>query len=316
MSLTYIPQIRFPHPWARALRPKALAYFACAQQHPDQITPGAFIRGPSHPVIGFQLHNDISAYLHQLVNVFIHNSESHCFLVRFLLSVHIYTMFTRSEIFEIIEARRKELNLSQAELSARAFGRNDSSAVQNIRRGSAPSIEKVSALLDALNLELTITHPGQSGSGTRQTGFAEAAQEFIEMSIDGDPEALRMGYLPIPFNLDDASHRGAAPVAISRAWLDDQGLVPDHLSFAQVANPKMSSIPGNALVLINSADRTRLDGRLFAFSLNLKISIANLSRLRTGTILATYDIGENPPEEHDPHSIRILGALAWMGASI
>lgn len=58
-----------------------------------------------------------------------------------------------NEIAAIIENRREDLGLSQAEVSERAFGRKENSAIQNIKRGSSPSAEKLEALAGALDLE-------------------------------------------------------------------------------------------------------------------------------------------------------------------
>jgi len=62
-------------------------------------------------------------------------------------------MSESDRIFELIEQRRKELGLSQAQVSERAFDRSDTSAIQNIRRGSSPSVDKLAALGEALGLE-------------------------------------------------------------------------------------------------------------------------------------------------------------------
>lgn len=48
-------------------------------------------------------------------------------------------------------------------------------------------------------------------------------------AIDGSPEPLRAGYLPIPFSPHDTAHSGLAPVAFARQWIADNGLHPDDL---------------------------------------------------------------------------------------
>ncbi|MEM1077419.1 MAG: S24 family peptidase [Pseudomonadota bacterium] len=69
-------------------------------------------------------------------------------------TVHFCTMWETDKLLEIIEDRRRELGLTQTEVTKRAFRRNDTSAIQSIRRGSSPSVEKLAAIGDALGLEL------------------------------------------------------------------------------------------------------------------------------------------------------------------
>ena len=67
-------------------------------------------------------------------------------------------MLDAEQILALIEDRRKDLGLSQAEVSVRAFGRKDNSAIQNIKRGSLPSADKLQALAQALGLEFYFGH--------------------------------------------------------------------------------------------------------------------------------------------------------------
>jgi transcriptional regulator with XRE-family HTH domain len=69
------------------------------------------------------------------------------------LLMHFCIMLTPTYIYQVIDARRRELGLSQVELSLRAFGKADNAAIQSIRRGSAPAADKLEALAAALDLD-------------------------------------------------------------------------------------------------------------------------------------------------------------------
>ena len=69
--------------------------------------------------------------------------------------MYFYTMITTEQIFSVLERKRLELGLSQTEVSARAFGRAENSALQGIRRGAMPSVQK----LEALGLEFRFGEP-------------------------------------------------------------------------------------------------------------------------------------------------------------
>ena len=52
-------------------------------------------------------------------------------------SVHFYTMGEPHRLFDLIDQKRKDMGLSQADVASRAFGRSDTSPIQNLRRGEA-----------------------------------------------------------------------------------------------------------------------------------------------------------------------------------
>lgn len=110
-------------------------------------------------------------------------------------------------------------------------------AIRNVLRSSksGPTLNRVHEICAALDLEIYI---GPKRPQEDLQGFAEDAISRIEPSLNGNPEALRQGYLPLPFNRDD-THRGASPLALARAWLLDRGLNPSKLSVVTVPNDDM-----------------------------------------------------------------------------
>mgnify|MGYP000486488657 CR=1 FL=1 len=61
-----------------------------------------------------------------------------------------------SRLYELVEERRQELGLTQAQLSMLAFDRADTAAIQNLRRGKAPSVTKMAKIAEAVGLEFYI----------------------------------------------------------------------------------------------------------------------------------------------------------------
>ena len=90
-----------------------------------------------------------------------------------------------NDIYAIIEQRRRELGLSQAQVSERAFSRSDTSAIQNIRRGSSPSVEKLAALGRALGLEFYFGPKRPSAIAA-----AQAISKHFEPALSASREAL------------------------------------------------------------------------------------------------------------------------------
>lgn len=68
-------------------------------------------------------------------------------------------MFSPAEIYQRIEERRRELGLSQTDVGLRAFGKVDNTAIQSLKKGSSPSVERLKAIADVLGLELYFGDP-------------------------------------------------------------------------------------------------------------------------------------------------------------
>jgi transcriptional regulator with XRE-family HTH domain len=128
-------------------------------------------------------------------------------------------MSSLAEIYDLIEERRLELGLSQAEVSERAGGTRSSAALQSMRRGSWPSAEKLRAIADVLGLEFRFGRPEQG------EGFSETQAVYDQVQR----EALRQGYAPIPWH-DRCRQAEMVPVAFSRAWMLRHDIEPEGIS--------------------------------------------------------------------------------------
>lgn len=232
-------------------------------------------------------------FFHYLHNVYFHYRNLASIFLSFFkipfvpegLSVHFSTM-NREEFLEIVETHRKEAGLSMAALSKRAFGSEKITAVQDLKRGSSPNLERVSALCDALGLELYI---GPKRERESAVVFAEREVEKIDPSIDGSPEALRLGYLPIPFAIEDKAHRGAGPIAISRSWISDQGLDPATIACAAIPDDAMApSIAPGDLLLLDGSTCPSQEAAVFAYTFEGKLGVGWVVAPEEGAYVAFF----------------------------
>ncbi|WP_306047890.1 XRE family transcriptional regulator [Nioella sp. MMSF_3534] len=83
------------------------------------------------------------------------------------------------ELAKLVEERRKQLNMSMADVHKIAFPGTQSTAIQNLKRGIPPNFTTLSRLCDALGLKFSIEMPGLRPSKVAHaTGFAEAQVAF------------------------------------------------------------------------------------------------------------------------------------------
>ena len=91
-------------------------------------------------------------------------------------------MFTPNLIYEVLESRRIELGLSQAQASKAINGRSDSSFFQALKRGSIPSASRLASAADALGLEFYFGPPLRTTPIDR---------DLLYLTIETAEEALR-----------------------------------------------------------------------------------------------------------------------------
>lgn len=225
-------------------------------------------------------------------------------------AVYFCTMPSLSDILEAIETRRSQLGLSQAQLGTKAFGRSDSSAVQNLRRGSSPTAEKLSALADALDLEFYF--------GPRRT--KPPAPPVLE--LDGDDFAA------IPKLVVEASAGAGAinqdapevvgKLAFRRDWLRRIGVRPERAMLVTVTGDSMAPDlgPGD-LALIDQDRATWEHNRVFALvDLDGGVRIKRILLDRGRALVLLSDNPAHPPEARtgpEAARVRCLGRVVWSG---
>lgn len=179
------------------------------------------------------------------------------------------------DFIRCIEARLEELGLKPSSAEKR-FDLPPDTIRNVIRAGSktdhdnaGPTLSKLIQICDALDIEFYIG-PQRPLLGAK--GFAEAAEKFL--SIDGDRGAFSSGYLPIPFHHADLAHRDMSPLALSRTWLEAQGLDTNHVFAVVMPNDDMSPIiQEGAQILIDTRYEPDPKAELCAFTVDNHIRV-------------------------------------------
>jgi transcriptional regulator with XRE-family HTH domain len=190
--------------------------------------------------------------------------------------VYFYTMLTTAELFAVLEEQRELMGLSQAEVGRRALGQNSGSALQNMKRGSSPTVENLSQICDVLGLDLTI--------GPRRRATGGLSESDGETDFD-KPTPSRMGYLPIPWTVPGLG-LGSAPISVQRDYLAKHGLIPDRLS-AVVPDAVLLTLPTHGpYVAILDARVVKRGHGLWCFSEGGKTTLAHVTFDQGGMIVS------------------------------
>jgi phage repressor protein C with HTH and peptisase S24 domain len=261
--------------------------------------------------------------------------------------VHFYTVTDSDEIFTIIEDRRKELGLSQAQVSMRAFNRNDTSAIQNIKRGSVPSFEKLSAISRVLGLECYFGIPRNEADAITQimdthgepaaiaqivNDHGEAAQvgKIVESTLEPDTtQSDKNEYTLVTLhNVQAAAGAGRvndhpeppSALAFNNIWLNLMGLTPGKSSLIYVAGDSMEpTLKDGAIVLIDHKQTDPGGKHIYVVRDGDELVVKRLEKPDAKTLLLSSD---NPDYDTkvltgiDLKSIDIVGKVVWSAFAV
>jgi hypothetical protein len=210
----------------------------------------------------------------------------------------------KARIQAAVEDALREQDLSARRASLDVVG-NDG-LIRDIRAGRLPGVDRLEALFEYLGLEFYLG-PRRRPTGA---GFAEAAP----MSDPADREALRAGYLPIPWHPLAPGRPGepAAPVAFSRVWLAEAGLDPARLA---ALRPEPAADGGEILALVDTAAPRQGGPSLWALREGGR---ARLLRVQFEAAV-TVVFGATPEEAarvalgEDRARLTLLGRVVWSG---
>ena len=201
--------------------------------------------------------------------------------------MYFYTVLSAEIIYARLEERRKQLELSQAEVSQRAFGQRSNAALQNIRRGALPSVEKLDALARALGITFSI---GAASESTMHGGLAKKEPDVIEPSLDGSIDPLQTGFIPIPYSNYEKRNKGFGPIALSRAWIADKGIAPDKLTLIIAPDHNMAPLIGeDDLLLVDSGQRLSKSASLSAFTLDGSLGLGWTVMPKEDSVVVFYE---------------------------
>lgn len=205
-------------------------------------------------------------------------------------------------LYALLEARRKELGWSQAEVGRRALNHDDGSAMQNIKRGSSPSFENLQRICNVLRLKVGIQAP---------SGFSEHDRSWLA----GDATTAPDGFLTIPWRWP-APGRGSAPLAFQRAWFVALGIAPDNIA---ALAPTKSSLPrpsGFQVVALVDTLASRRGVGVWGFREAGVESITQVSFTSTSSlVILPPSLFETPRtvEKLVDSGIELAGRVVWVG---
>lgn len=192
----------------------------------------------------------------------------------------------------------------------RAFGRPDSSLVQNMKRGSEPTYSKLLAIADALDFELYFGPPrGRVPSlPTQVDGSEYEAVRRYSAEFSAGTGAL---------NHDDVL---TGAVAFRRDWMARVGVTPSTALVATVKGDSMlPTLSDGDLVLIDSAKRIPRGRRIYALiAPDGEARIKRLEKLPAGLLLQSDndDYASELIPTHDADRVNILGEVVWWGHTV
>lgn len=226
-----------------------------------------------------------------------------------------------SELYSLIEARRIEKGLSQAELGVLALGQNNSSVIQAIRRGSSPTASKLEAICRALGLEFYIGPPRDDAP--IQHGTISGAD-----------------YAAIPRrDVTAAAGAGAqngeediiGTLAFRRDWLAGRGIAASNAVLITVMGDSMTPLiwDGDTVMVDTSRREPAIRGRdtlgnprsdIYALERGGDTRIKWVERPEKSTlILYSENFSNYPPEVllgADVDEVRIIGKVVWWGHAV
>lgn len=227
-------------------------------------------------------------------------------------SVYFYTMLSLDQIYEVLEARRLELGLSQADVGARAFGKADNSAFQGIRRGSWPSVQKLQALANALELEFNFGIPASPDKAT-ETVVHIGDEDFSAVPLYGALASAGPG-------AENGDVEVIDQLAFQREWLKKMNVKPNRACLLRVRGDSMAPLLQDGDVALIDQARTKVrNGHAYAFvDVDGQTRIKRLDMLDEKTLLIR---SENPAHTWElrrageMNRLKMIGEVVWSGHS-
>jgi phage repressor protein C with HTH and peptisase S24 domain len=223
-------------------------------------------------------------------------------------SLYFYMMKTVQSIFETLEARRKELGLSQAEVGRRALGQSDGSALQNMKRGSAPSPENLEKICAVLNLDFYI-------------GPHRTAGPVEHTIVDGDDFA-KIPRLDVRLSAGNGAQNGHPEVietlAFRHDWLKRLDLSASSAVLVGIDGDSMApDLHHGDLALIDQNRAAVRSGHVYAFTdIDGSTRVKRLDLLPDQGYILRSDNPKFPTETRlgpDANRVNILGQVVWSG---
>lgn len=224
-------------------------------------------------------------------------------------------MIETSDLFALLDQRRAELGWSQAEVGRRAFGQADGSALQNIRRGSSPSFDKLQRLCEVLGLELNL-----SGIRRKEGNAQGDLPDFTKIPVHQASLAAGSGATnEVDIVIDHLAFRSS--------WLKQIGLAPENAVLARAWGDSMlPTIQCGDMLLIDRSKRSvpvkrrgandKRPSTIYALLSDGRARVKRIERPEDQMLILASDNPSFGPEIMTAHQIddlEIIGKVMWWG---
>lgn len=249
-------------------------------------------------------------------------------------------MLPVEEIYDLVEARRKELGLSQARISELITGKSgDTSLIQNLRRGKIPRADKLAELSKVLGLEFYFG-PAREKSEMMRAAFGPLGdlkpseqKKVIENAVlaltasktDSKSELEPSGLIYLPeYNIRASAGSGASvssemivrDVGFHERFLRDLGATPNQCSIIRAVGDSMyPTIPEGALLVIDHSQIGIDHGGIFVLGIGEALLVKRMRRRIDGDIDLISDNAHYAPETLSSDGIsdlRVIGRVVYF----
>lgn len=211
-------------------------------------------------------------------------------------------------VLTAIDDALAQLGMTDAAASKLAVG--NYSLIKNMRaeRGAEKrySFQSLQELARVLGLECYF------GPKREMAGFSEDGGE----GDLGKIEALRGGYLPIPWH-ELAKRKGSAPVAFQSAWLASEGIAPDHLRAVVPDNLQLDiALAKNTVAILDTIAVQKGGSGLWCYDDNGRLTIGRAAFVDQSVVLLPDGDRDDPVRLLSrplPRGFTILGRAIWLG---
>ncbi len=214
-------------------------------------------------------------------------------------------MYTPPHLLSLIEQRLNELGMTQAQLGHRAFGKADNTAIQSLKKGSSPAIDRLEAMASAIGWELYFGPPRRQAAG-----LSEPAREH-DFALTN---ATRAGYSPLPW-LDYGIGKGSAPVAFLDTWLESSGLIFDNLSATTPTKINIAGLEPKRTLAVIDKSAPRQGYGIWCLKEGTQTLVARTLFSNEHLVIqaSTNDLSPRIVEDWRGGSIQPAGKVVWLG---
>lgn len=205
----------------------------------------------------------------------------------------------------MIEDRLAELGMSQAQLGLRAFGKADNTAIQSLKKGSSPAIDRLEAMASALGWELYFG-PYRQKYGAMNEGKPD--DDFTSKN------PMRAGFSPIPW-FEPKIGSGSAPVTFLDSWLASNGLIIDNLVAVAPAKISITGFDAAKTLALIDTSAPRRGFALWALKEPTGVSVASVSFDGADIIVesANHEAAPRLIRNWSASDVRPAGKVVWLG---